>query len=640
MAKIVCFVPREEMVSQVWEAASAQLSAGSPYALEVRAISTANAVSAARKALSQGADILIARGAQAMLIKQAVDIPIVPISLTGQEMAQLILRAKTMLSPMETGAIPRIAVVGFSNMFCDMSSFNQLYQIDLRCYLVESSEQLSQAALTAVQDGAQLLIGGDAVCEKAWQMGVPVLFLTSGKESVAEALRVAEQVAYASDLEKRNTAQFRTLLDHTHNGILRVSSDGIITHANHPAEQLLSQPEQRLLGQKLSQLFGELTDEQLSQVLRQGEELFSVDISRESTTLVLTMTPVMVDGRPDGAILSFHEGRRLEEMETRLRRELYRREHTGAMRFEELVSESPAYRQLLQQAKYYASLSGCILLTGEPGTGKETIARCIHGFSDGPFVHVPCSCIEPQNHCDAIFGQETPQGETLRRGYVQAAEGGTLYLEDFGALHREAQYRLCRLIQHQLLLRGSGSRPIPARVRVIVSDCNDLESLLAQGLLLEKLYYTVIPLHLALPSLRQRREDILPLVQQLIKRYQQRYSRYIHLTSGAQQYLQQAPWPGNLTQLSALCKQLVLTSPRRSVDELFISHILQPVSIPAPIPSLAAQSPVGQQAKALEEALAQSAGNRQKAARLLGIHPSTLWRRMKKYGIRWEQTER
>lgn len=132
---------------------------------------------------------------------------------------------------------------------------------------------------------------------------------------MAEALRVAEQVAYASDLEKRNTAQFRTLLDHTHNGILRVSSDGIITHANHPAEQLLSQPEQRLLGQKLSQLFGELTDEQLSQVLRQGEELFSVDISRESTTLVLTMTPVMVDGRPDGAILSFHEGRRLEEME-------------------------------------------------------------------------------------------------------------------------------------------------------------------------------------------------------------------------------------------------------------------------------------------------------------------------------------
>ena len=129
-------------------------------------------------------------------------------------------------------------------------------------------------------------------------------------------------------------------------------------------------------------------------------------------------------------------------------------------------------------------------------------------------------------------------------------------------------------------------------------------------------------------------------MQQLIKRYQQRYSRYIHLTSGAQQYLQQAPWPGNLTQLSALCKQLVLTSPRRSVDELFISHILQPVPNHAPLQSLPGDSPASQQAKALEQALAQSAGNRQKAAKLLGIHPSTLWRRMKKYGIRWEQTER
>lgn len=187
-----------------------------------------------------------------------------------------------------------------------------------------------------------------------------------------------------------------------------------------------------------------------------------MDISRESTTLVLTMTPVMVDGRPDGAILSFHEGRRLEEMEPDCAGSSTGGNIPVPCGLRSLYPSPPLTGSCCSRPNTMPPSPGASCSPESPGTGKETIARCIHGFSDGPFVHVPCSCIESQNHCDAIFGQETPQGETLRRGYVQAAEGGTLYLEDFGALHREAQYRLCRLIQHQLLLRGSGSRPIPA----------------------------------------------------------------------------------------------------------------------------------------------------------------------------------
>lgn len=635
---LICFVPREEMVRQAEDAARQilQLHGVSAHLLSVQAIETSQAPEKARQAVEQGADILIARGVQASLIKRAVTVPVVEISLTGQEMASLILQAKSLL-PAER---PKIAVVGFANMFCDMSSFDALYGVFLSSYFVEDPSQLAGAAARARADGAQLLIGGDAVCREAMRLGLPHLFLASGRESIEEAFRVAEKVAYASDLEKRNTAQFRALLDNTHNGVLRISGDGRITHANHPAERLLGKSERELEGVPLQKQFPDLPQEQIDQVLQKGEELFSTVLAAGTTALAASMMPVLVEGRPDGAILSFHDSRRLEEMENQLRRELYRRGQSAGPRFEQLVAVSPAYHKALRLARDAAALPAPVLLLGETGTGRETIARCIHGsVSAEPFAAVPCGCIDPLEQCEAIFGIETMEGRIVSKGWAGAAEGGVLYLEKVGALCPEAQYRLERLLTQGVLLRGRESRPFPARLRVIASEDREPAELTGSGILRPGLYYALCALTVRVPPLRERKEDILPLVRRFLELYQNRFSRFIRLTRGAERWLENREWTGNLPELEACCRKLVLTTPRRIVDEIFLKECMEEISPICPPYHAGAERVVlkDPRAEELEQALRSCGGNRTLAAQMLHINPSTLWRRMKKWGISGEE---
>ena len=635
MANLICFVPREEMVKQAEEAAQQLLRHSSACLLLVQAIETDQAAEKARWAVEQGADILIGRGVQASLMKHAVPIPVVEIQLTGQEMASLILQAKAVL-PLAENQRPNIAVVGFSKMFCDMSSFNNLYNVALTHYFVEDSSQIPSAVVQAKTDGAELVIGGDAVCRKALQLGLPHLFLSSGRESIAEAFRVAEKVAFASNLEKRNTAEFRTLLDNTHNGVLRISGEGIITHANHPAELLLGKAERELEGKPLCRQFPDFPPELVNQVFEKGEELFSVVLSAGATTLAATMTPILVEGRPNGAILSFHEGRRLEEMETQMRRELYRRGQSGGLHFEDLIAVSQTYQKVIRQAKEVSALSVPVFLLGEAGTGKETIARCIHSCNpSGPFIIVPCGCIDHLEQCDAIFGTETIEGRILSKGYAGMAEGGTLYLEQAGSLSLEAQFRLERLLTQGIIFRGRDSRPFPARLRVIASETRSPVELLGSGMMHPGFFYALNALTVRIPPLRERKDDILPLAHYFLQQSQNRFSRFIRLTNNAEKWIQMQEWPYNLPELASCCRRLVLTTPKRIVDEVFIKESMEgetSFASPNQEEKVILKDP---RAEELEQVLKKCGGNRTLAAQMLHINPSTLWRRMKKLGVKY-----
>ena len=198
MGKIALLVSREEMLYQahnILQEKKYQID-------EMRVIRSESAVMEARRSIADGASIIIARGLQASLIKQYTDIPVVEIVLTAQEMALLVTRARQVVKK----AQPVIAVVGFKNMFCDMSYFDELYDIKLRTYYGKTGleRELKELAIQAVADGADLIIGGDTAVETAAGEGVLSLFLSMTEDSLKNAFSMAESVAYAMEVEKKS----------------------------------------------------------------------------------------------------------------------------------------------------------------------------------------------------------------------------------------------------------------------------------------------------------------------------------------------------------------------------------------------------------------------------------------------------
>ena len=264
MGKIVLLVSREEMIYQAHNILQEK-----QYEIqEMRVVKTEDTVMEARQMIAAGATILIARGLQASLIKQYTDIPVVEIVITAQEMGLLVTRARQILKKQR----PFIAVVGFKNMFSDMSYFETLYDIELRTYYATGEYSLYDAAKEAVADGADLIIGGDTAVAAAQAAGVPSLFLSTTEDSIRTAFSVAERMDFAMGAEKRNAAQMETLLDSSINGVMRLDGEGKVLSANPAMEQMMGKEEREVTGSSLWAIFPETERQGLKKALETGEE--------------------------------------------------------------------------------------------------------------------------------------------------------------------------------------------------------------------------------------------------------------------------------------------------------------------------------------------------------------------------------
>ena len=296
MGKIVLLVSREEMIYQAHNILQEK-----QYEIqEMRVVKTEDTVMEARQMIAAGATILIARGLQASLIKQYTDIPVVEIVITAQEMGLLVTRARQILKKQR----PFIAVVGFKNMFSDMSYFETLYDIELRTYYAAGEYSLYDAAKEAVADGADLIIGGDTAVAAAQAAGVPSLFLSTTEDSIRTAFSVAERMDFAMGAEKRNAAQMETLLDSSINGVMRLDGEGKVLSANPAMEQMMGKEEREVTGSSLWAIFPETEREGLKKALETGEENCSCFLRIGHGAYLADLAPIVADGHVDGAVFT------------------------------------------------------------------------------------------------------------------------------------------------------------------------------------------------------------------------------------------------------------------------------------------------------------------------------------------------
>ncbi|MTK06178.1 MAG: PAS domain S-box protein [Hungatella sp.] len=625
MGKIALLVSREEMIYQAHNI----LQEKKHEIGEMRVIKTEDTVSEARQSISNGASIIIARGLQASLIKQYTDIPVVEIVITAQEMALLVSKAKQILKKDN----PVLGVIGFKNMFCDMSYFDLIYGIEMRTYFADKGDLLEDMAWQAVRDGVDLIIGGDTAVGIAGEAGIASLFLSNTEDSMRNALSMAESVDYAMGVEKRGAAQIETLLDYSFNGVARLDASGNIVDINATMEDILEKSKEEILLKKAGEVFPELLGEPFNQVLEYGKESYSLFMEINRTSVFAIVAPVVIEKKVEGAILTCHRMKRKQQKRQELKGKSQARGAGALGEFSDLLQESKSMQDCIRLAKLYALSEKPVFITGEAGTEKQLLAQCIHNaglHKDGPFMNVSCDGLDEEAQYDLLFGE---------KGAAAQAKGGSLLIEDVHALTKANQYRLYQLIRHKHRLGREGQRYAGAEVRVMVTSTVPLRELLTEVDFRKELCYLLEGLAVTIPPLRDRKEDLEFKIRETIRDCCEHYSRFHVLTKGAYEILLHYSWKGNLIQVENFCERLILTAEKRSLDEAAVETLLSGLysgeqereSEQTCAGKKEALVPI--EAIEIKDTLLKQGGNREKTAMALGISKATLWRKMKKYHL-------
>ena len=313
-----------------------------------------------------------------------------------------------------------------------------------------------------------------------------------------------------------------------------------------------------------------------------------------------------------------------------------------SMQMTPVVYKDAAMEKVLQLAKQIAPSTASVLITGESGTGKEVIAKYIHANSkrsSAPFVAVNCAAI-PENLLESeLFGYEKGAftGAVARRiGKFEEADGGTLLLDEISEMDIRLQAKLLRVLQERQIDRIGGKKPINVDVRILATSNRNMQQEVLNKTFREDLYFRLNVVNIAIPSLRQRKDDILPLTEHFIKKYSELNDIPVKpLSKKAAEMLQTYNWPGNVRELENTVHRAVLLSPGGEIEPEAVMLTGTPQTEETETPS-GTESMVGRTVADVEKdliisTLKHTLGNRTHAANILGISIRTLRNKLKQY---------
>ncbi|MCL7970265.1 MAG: sigma-54 dependent transcriptional regulator [marine benthic group bacterium] len=310
-----------------------------------------------------------------------------------------------------------------------------------------------------------------------------------------------------------------------------------------------------------------------------------------------------------------------------------------------MVGRSPAMRDVYEAVQRVAPSDATVLVTGETGTGKELVARAVHDLSEraaGPFLAVNCAGLAEGVLESELFGHVRGSftgATTDREGLFRAAEGGTILLDEIGDMSERLQQRLLRVLQEREVTPVGSNRPIPVDVRVVAATRRDLRQEAAAGRFRDDLFYRLNVFPIQLPPLRERHGDVPLLVEAALDRLRSRSRVAVPdgCTPAALRLLRAWRWPGNVRELLGVVESAAIRSEGQSIG---VEHLPSEIRETAPgrdaladDPRYAAPADGDAERAAIAAALDAADGHREKAARMLGMSRTTLWRKMKDYGL-------
>jgi PAS domain S-box-containing protein len=438
---------------------------------------------------------------------------------------------------------------------------------------------------------------------------------------------------------------FKVILSSIADGVFTVDESRRITSFNPAAERITGVPASKAIGKKCYEVFHSdhcETNCLVEQALRSGQEAIDVQVAildESGRRIPISISAAVLrdeNGQVLGAVETFRDLSAIEN----LRKELEQR-----YSFEDIVSKSPALTKLFAILPDVAESESTVLIQGPSGSGKELFARAVHNLSprkDKPYVVINCGALPPQLFESELFGYLKGAFTDAKRdkpGKLAGAEGGTVFFDEIGELPLQTQVKLLRLLQQHEYEPVGAVKTVKADIRVVAATNQDLKSLVETGRFRDDLYFRLAVIRFGLPPLKDRREDIPYLVDHFVRRFNAKKGKNILGASPqAMEVLMKYDFPGNVRELEntieygyALCHGRILEYEHLPIElqDAYQQFDERPIA-------LKEEHPIRRmfdEESAIKQVLELHRGNRQKAAEELGMDRTTLWRKMRRYGI-------
>jgi len=427
----------------------------------------------------------------------------------------------------------------------------------------------------------------------------------------------------------------QTILDSINEGVFTVDLDWRITSFNRAAEKITQVRREEALGSRCCDVFRASICENacaLRRTLSSGRPILNATahiINQKGERIPIRISTALLKdpaGRPVGGVETFQDLSPIEKLQKELQ---------ARYTFEDIVGRSPAMMKLFEILPQIAASSSTVLIEGASGTGKELFARAIHSLSprkDKPFIAVNCAALPDTLLESELFGHKAGAFTDARRdkpGRFALANGGTIFLDEIGDVSQAMQIRLLRVLQERVIEPLGSVAPLKTDVRVVAATNQDLNKLVREGIFREDLYYRIRVISLKLPGLSQRREDIPLLVDHLVSKFNGLQGKEIEGVSGeVMAQLMDYDYPGNVRELENIIEQAFVLCRGRLIEPHHLPAELRP-SGAAGYGGSGPMSLRSMEKLLIGEALRRHKGSRSKAARQLGINPSTLYRKIK-----------
>lgn len=585
------------------------------------------AISTVKQAVEDGVEVVISRGGTADLIEKNVGIPIVHIQVTVTDILHALMRG---------GEYPdKVGIAGFENMIYGCEELEKFLGITMSELLIQNEQEAIEKITAAAKAGIKLIVG-DAISTKiARKYGLRGELIHSGKEAILRALREALLIARIRREEQEKSELLRTVINKSAEGIIATDVNAQITMLNPAAEKIFKVSHLEAVGQSIDKAIPAF-------VVPEGETEMADVQQLEDRTLTVKCNEIKIKEERIGRIYTLQNVSQVQQLEQSIRRKLHTKGLVAKYHMEDIVGLSSACLTMKRKAAKYALTQSTILITGQSGTGKELLVQSIHNVStraNGPFVAVNCAAL-PENLLESeLFGYAegafTGAKKGGRQGLFELAHGGTLFLDEIGEMPLSLQSRLLRVLQERSVMHLGGESVIPVDVRIVAATNQNLAKMVEDKTFRQDLYYRLNILRIHMPTLQERVEDIPLLARQMVKTMREINPVVKDIDAQARLYLKNCHWPGNIRQLANTIERAMLLSRgtiimQEDVFEAYDEDAEGEADDKVLMPERKSDNLANLEIETLRRVLMEEKFNYSKAAVRLGIHRTTLWRKLNK----------